>query len=115
MVFTNGGLATRMFLAVGILCLIGATSGSPGFEADLLRSVHETRQRRLQEFAEIEEIAERMRPRDLQISADEDPAAKKQLFHLHHMKTGGTSMTHLINCGLRRAEKKLTTNFGHET
>jgi hypothetical protein len=117
MVFTNGGLATRVFLAVGVLCLIGlfATSGSPGFEAGLLRSVHETRQRRLQDFAEVEAIAERMRPRDLQISADGRAVAKKQFFHLHHMKTGGTSMTHLVNCGLHRAEKKLKANFGHET
>jgi hypothetical protein len=33
-----------------------------------------------------------------------------QFFHLHHMKTGGTSMDSLINCGLTRMKKYAAPN-----
>lgn len=52
------------------------------------------------------DMAERLKPRDLEMIQDEATnqmvAKEKQFFHLHHMKTGGTSINSLINCALRR-------------
>merc|ERR1711971_332557 len=34
---------------------------------------------------------------------DYSPTATKQFAHLHHMKTGGTSLNRLLSCALKRA------------
>ena len=66
------------------------------------------------EGALIQELMERMKPRNLVFSdpefdgkEDVDTADPHQFFHLHHMKTGGTSIDHILNCALNRlrAEK----------
>lgn len=56
-----------------------------------------------EEGAIVEELAERMKPRDLVFDKVTGTAEPHQFFHLHHMKTGGTSMDHIIRCGLTRA------------
>jgi len=50
----------------------------------------------------VQEFAERLRPRPM---LNFDANATKQFAHLHHMKTGGTSINHLLNCALSRARK----------
>lgn len=56
-----------------------------------------------EEEAIVQELVERMKPRDLEFDEVTDTAAPHQFFHLHHMKTGGTSMDHVLRCGLSRA------------
>jgi len=54
----------------------------------------------------VQEMRERLRPRpplDLTPSTNSTSSAAKQFAHLHHMKTGGTSVNGVINCALRRA------------
>ncbi len=63
----------------------------------------------------LKDLIERMKPHSFQIQmttdADRDHghghvhAPPKQFYHLHHMKTGGTSLSHFISCGTRRYEK----------
>lgn len=53
-----------------------------------------------EQIFQIQEIAERLRPRPM-LSFDAN--VTKQFAHLHHMKTGGTSINHLLNCALGRA------------
>lgn len=53
-----------------------------------------------EQIFQIQEMAERLRPRPM-LSFDAN--ATKQFAHLHHMKTGGTSINHLLNCALGRA------------
>lgn len=55
------------------------------------------------EDAIVKELEERMKPRDLIFDEENDTARPHQFFHLHHMKTGGTSMDHVLRCGLSRA------------
>lgn len=50
----------------------------------------------------IQEMAERLRPRPM---LNFDTNATKQFAHLHHMKTGGTSINKLLNCALGRARR----------
>jgi hypothetical protein len=54
------------------------------------------------EDAIVKELEERMKPRNL-VFDNNGKAEPHQFFHLHHMKTGGTSMDHVIQCGLSRA------------
>ena len=51
----------------------------------------------------IQELVERMKPRDLAFDEENETAEPRQFFHLHHMKTGGTSIDHVLRCGLSRA------------
>ena len=53
-----------------------------------------------EQIFQVQEMAERLRPRPM-LSFDAN--ATKQFAHLHHMKTGGTSINHLLNCALGRA------------
>jgi len=53
------------------------------------------------EASYLDSVAERMRPRPLFVDSD----STKQFFHLHHMKSGGTSLSSWISCGLRRQAK----------
>lgn len=55
-----------------------------------------------EEAAIVEKLEERMKPKDLMFD-DKGKAVPHQFFHLHHMKTGGTSMDHIVRCGLTRA------------
>lgn len=52
------------------------------------------------------DIKERLKPRDLEMRQDDATnqtvATERQFFHLHHMKTGGTSINQLMSCALRR-------------
>jgi hypothetical protein len=56
-------------------------------------------------------LVERMKPHFLQTGSDsggndsETSTPAKQFFHLHHMKTGGTSLSSFISCGIRRYTK----------
>lgn len=56
------------------------------------------------------ELSERMKPRNFFVEAsanfteNKGNIPPKQFFHLHHMKSGGTSMNSYLNCGLRRAQ-----------
>jgi len=53
---------------------------------------------------EVQQIRERLLPaRDLDCGPNGGPA--KQFAHLHHMKTGGTSLNKAIKCALSRAQK----------
>jgi len=53
---------------------------------------------------EIQQIRERILPiQDLECSPD--GGRPKQFAHLHHMKTGGTSLNKAIGCALQRAQK----------
>ena len=48
----------------------------------------------------VQEMSERLRPQPMLSFAAN---ATKQFAHLHHMKTGGTSINHLLKCALSRA------------
>lgn len=48
---------------------------------------------------------ERLRPRDF-VTHPDGTLARQQFVHLHHMKTGGTSMDSLIHCGMSRLQKQ---------
>jgi len=51
----------------------------------------------------ITELSERMRPRSLHLgNGGSESAEARQFFHLHHMKSGGTSLDHWISCALQR-------------
>eukprot|EP00041_Stephanoeca_diplocostata_P001574 m.20515 g.20515 ORF g.20515 m.20515 type:complete len:472 (+) comp12159_c0_seq1:153-1568(+) len=82
----------------------------------------------------IRDLQRRMQPRNLQlepqgtltptkndalyttsapITTEKDPLVyvpSRQFFHLHHMKTGGTSLGTVINCALRRLRQNLSPN-----
>lgn len=50
----------------------------------------------------IQQIQERLLPRDLECGPQGGPT--RQFAHLHHMKTGGTSLNKAIKCSLDRAQ-----------
>ena len=50
----------------------------------------------------VQEMAERLRPRPMLSFAAN---ATKQFAHLHHMKTGGTSINSMLRCALSRARQ----------
>jgi hypothetical protein len=54
----------------------------------------------------IEELTQKLAPRqDLRwIDQENQVLEKHQFLHLHHMKTGGTSMDQLIRCSMKRIE-----------
>jgi len=56
-------------------------------------------------------LAERMRPRGLDVFSPGEPVHTRQFVHLHHMKTGGTSVSSLMNCALRRARAADNVNI----
>jgi len=59
----------------------------------------------------IASLAERMRPRDIDkgtLIPEASPPAH-QFFHLHHMKSGGTSLSSWISCGKSRMDVHLAT------
>jgi hypothetical protein len=71
----------------------------------------EARYRHLSEQSDVEAMAARLYPRMLtsggdSVNGDAGEADKKQFFHLHHMKTGGTSMNAIMNCALDRIRGK---------
>eukprot|EP00729_Bicosta_minor_P026613 gene26613-18812_t len=51
------------------------------------------------------QLTKRLVPRSLDLVEPESVAPLKQFFHLHHMKTGGTSMNSLMRCALDRHRK----------
>jgi len=58
------------------------------------------------------QLTKRLVPRSVDLVEPESVAPLKQFFHLHHMKTGGTSMNSLMRCALdrhRKASGKNTT------
>jgi len=73
----------------------------------------------------INDLVERMKPRNF--FADADAAfdnttdntidniiiPPKQFFHLHHMKSGGSSLNRFLGCGLRRAKSYYSTHEQH--
>lgn len=115
----------RLFLFVYLSsCLIrsnGEERFSPVFE-DNTQSIKNIDQEVLQA------MAERIKPRDIILtSVDEDESdledgegkeminldgpPPKQFFHLHHMKSGGTSLSSHIACGLNRLQKSMTSGY----
>lgn len=70
----------------------------------------------------LKELADRMKPRNFFADADanfddiSDPNADrikilpKQFFHLHHMKSGGSSLNRFLDCGLSRAKSYYGTH-----
>jgi hypothetical protein len=60
----------------------------------------------------VKEIRAKLKPRELKL--DENGVLEPhQFLHLHHMKTGGTSIDHLLKCGRERLEKAQNVSFGH--
>lgn len=65
-----------------------------------------------QEEAIIANIREKLKPVDLLY--DENKALEPhQALHLHHMKTGGTSVDHLLKCARERLESDLGYQVDH--
>lgn len=66
----------------------------------------------------IAELSERMKPRNFFAEADANFTENggnippKQFFHLHHMKSGGTSTNSFLNCGLSRAQRYYSSHYG---
>jgi hypothetical protein len=61
----------------------------------------------IDEQAYIEQLSEKLQPYDL-ISKKDNQTTELQLhqfLHLHHMKTGGTSMDGLLRCAMQRMKK----------
>jgi hypothetical protein len=78
------------------------------------------------ETALLEAMKRRLTPRRILLEADTADATsstltvpKHQFLHLHHMKTGGTSLDGLVNCGLSRlrtyshADNVLAVNYSN--
>lgn len=56
----------------------------------------------------MEQMARRLTPRSWNVSS-----APKQFMHMHHMKTGGTSVDSLIRCALQRFRKSTNKNLDY--
>lgn len=58
----------------------------------------------------LKSVAQRMKPRTLQVfeKSSNLTSPTKQFFHLHHMKSGGTSLSSWIRCGLSRLQSHLS-------
>eukprot|EP00978_Attheya_sp_CCMP212_P026202 scaffold85724_cov50-Attheya_sp.AAC.7 len=70
----------------------------------------------LDEFL-IQELSRRMRPRELIFSSSDEKvvADPQQLYLLHHMKTGGSSINTLIECAIDRMKQDFSQDvpWGH--
>ena len=61
--------------------------------------------------AYFDDLKQRMKPRSLEMMTSYDNSTQtitpppKQFFHLHHMKTGGTSLSNFISCAIQRYTK----------
>jgi len=74
----------------------------------------------------INELVDRMKPRNFFADADaafdnttDDTSGNiiippKQFFHLHHMKSGGSSLNRFLGCGLSRAKPYYSTHEDHK-
>mmetsp|Transcript_22634 Transcript_22634/g.49436 ORF Transcript_22634/g.49436 Transcript_22634/m.49436 type:complete len:473 (-) Transcript_22634:95-1513(-) len=51
---------------------------------------------------EIQDLQHRLAPKDFLLSRDGKTLMPRQFLHLHHMKTGGTSMDYLLRCATSR-------------
>jgi hypothetical protein len=58
----------------------------------------------------LKSVAQRMKPRTLQLfeKSSNSTTPVKQFFHLHHMKSGGTSLSSWIRCGLSRLQSHMS-------
>lgn len=54
-------------------------------------------------------LAQRMMPRNLDLGNSTHSAPHGQFFHLHHMKSGGTSLSNWISCGKSRLSAASTS------
>jgi len=68
--------------------------------SSILSSIEETQQ------AHLLSLAKRMIPRNLDTGNSTHPASPAQFFHLHHMKSGGTSLSNWIGCAKSRLEQQ---------
>lgn len=70
----------------------------------------------------LQAMAKRIKPRDIALTSggDDDEGEEmsvsdgpppKQFFHLHHMKSGGTSLSSYISCGLKRLQRSMTNHL----
>ena len=48
---------------------------------------------------------------DVAVAAEDSKPPSHQFFHLHHMKTGGTSVSNWINCGIKRFQQMHQVKF----
>lgn len=65
-----------------------------------------------EEAAIMEDIREKLKPKDLLVDENRQ-VVPHQFMHLHHMKTGGTSVDHLLRCARDRMEKEQEYSFHH--
>jgi len=59
----------------------------------------------------VAELAKKLsQPMEFEIDETTNSLLPHQFLHLHHMKTGGTSMDAVIRCGMQRLKKKSSNN-----
>jgi hypothetical protein len=94
--------ALQIFLLF-TLALICATEGADHLRGGGAQSQSQQVNETELEHQIITELSERMRPRSLHLGNGGSEAAEaRQFFHLHHMKSGGTSLDQWIGCALQR-------------
>jgi len=119
---------TLLLLTISWMTLLGTASSSSSSTPSLRRNVLEEEEEEtkgtetetettdtggfMNEEAYITKLAEKLRPYELETSIvhGQPTVQLHQFLHLHHMKTGGTSMDGLLNCAMRRLKNMQNTN-----
>ena len=92
----------------GLCCALILAWWSQLIDARLSRREHDVV---WDDEAFIQELKERMKPRELSCTANETKADPRQFLHLHHMKTGGTSVDNVLSCAVTRLQKDTSTQI----
>ena len=62
-----------------------------------------------QEFSLLTSLSQRMKPQPILYNTSTSQPLTHQFYHLHHMKSGGTSLSGWIRCGSSRADPHIPT------
>jgi hypothetical protein len=110
--FTLTSLVASCLLVLILTCCKKKQDGVPALPTTPIETPPSTTtERRLwwdasEEQAIVESIQKRLKVHELAL--DEDAKLQPhQFLHLHHMKTGGTSMDHMMKCAMKRMEEDL--------
>lgn len=99
-------VAVLAVIAASILGAVAAAATDPATDSaddpSLMNELNLVQGDQDEEFL-IQQIRERLMPKDLDCGPDGGPA--RQFAHLHHMKTGGTSINKVIKCAVTRAQE----------